>query len=167
MPAPGDASASGYLAVAAATLFALSWLVILPALEADWWVSVLTSAPAVLILTMLTQLLVLSLDAGATGTLYPTPWLPFVAELAAPVALLILGYAHVPRALLVRAGIVALTATAPGLLHLFGVYFLAVLASDANWDTPPGTGLVVSTPSIAAAVGILVLWRDDRVKSHA
>lgn len=61
----------------------------------------------------------------------------------------------------VRTAIVAVAATAAGTLHQIAEYIAAVVLSDANWDSPPGSGSGIVVLCLLAAVATVALWWTD------
>jgi hypothetical protein len=89
-----------------------------------------------------------------------------VLELSVPVSLIALAVAGVRGLLLARAAMVVLVATATGFVHQIVEYFAASALSDANWDSPPGTGYLTVIIALLAAVATVALsGRGDRVGS--
>jgi hypothetical protein len=63
--------------------------------------------------------------------------------------------------LLVRSAIVALVAASPGLFHQIAEYMVAVTLSDANWDSPPGSGYFTVIMCLLSALATTVFWWLD------
>lgn len=140
----------------AAILLALSWLAVLPALAVTETSRLVAALPSLLVL-----------GGAGTSALWPSPagtgwatatWLLVLASLAIPPALLALAGAGVRGGLLLRATVVLLAATAPGAASRAVDYLVSIFTSDANWDTPPGTGWVTATLCLIAAVVTFVGW---------
>lgn len=157
------AAASG---TASAALLASAWLLLLPAFAVRGWTWLMTALPGLSTLGGVAAVAVWSLE-GSRGGWSTGTWLLLLANLSVPVALLALRRAGLGGTVLVRAAVVAVAAAAPGVLSRIAEFYLSVMLSDANWDTPPGTGWLTAAFCCAAAVGTAVGWWRSRARGPA
>lgn len=145
----------GTLGTIAALLLAASWLVVVSALPVKWGFKVAAVLPSVFAIAAVAAVAAppyqvgpeLSV-AGALGAL---------VEVSAVFALMALYGAGVRGVLFARAVVVLVAATAVGFAHQVVEYYAMIALSDANWDTPPGTGLLTVAFAILAAVVTVIL----------
>lgn len=150
----------GSLGAAAGILLACAWLVLLPALRLPRLVTLAAALPGLLGIALVVDSVVMSLgpetaDDGIARAL------PALIDVSALLALITVAAAGVARRLLFRAAIVLLAATSTGLVHQITEYLLVIGLSDANWDTPPGSGLLTVVMCLLVALATVLFWWLD------
>ena len=149
------------LGAGATALLALAWLVLVPTMTLPRASRLGVALPGLLVLAQVAVVSGAGFPAAFTG-------LAFVVELSVVLALVVLAAAGVRGAALFRYGIVLLAATASGWFHILLGYIGATMLSEANWDSPPGTGGLAVLAIALTAVLTVVLWhRDGRTRSAA
>lgn len=161
LPQPGSGwTVVGSLGAAAGVLLAAAWLVLLPALRLPRMVTLAAALPGFLGITLVIHSAVMSSGPeSADGWLGRA--LPALIEVSALLALLIIAAAGVGGLLLVRSALVVLAATSTGLVHQIAEYIAAMVVSDANWDSPPGTGYFTVVMCLLVAIATALLWWLD------
>ena len=89
----------------------------------------------------------------------------FSIELAAVVALVAISawQPEVRGRGVLRLAVVLWGTTAFGVVHMIVEYVIMINFSDANWDTPPGTGyLTVATITISAILTVIMTLRTPK-----
>jgi hypothetical protein len=149
----------GSLGAVAALLLASAWLVVVGVLRVPLATRLVAAIPGVLAIAAVVNAAVGSLGAAHAADPVSLP-LSVALELSVPVALGALAMAGVRGRLLMRAAIVVLAATATGFVHQVVEYFGTWVLSDANWDSPPGTGyLTVVLAGLTAVVTVALAGR--------
>lgn len=161
LPEPGAGwTLVGSLGALAAVLLAAAWLVLLPAPRLPRNVRSVAVLPGVLGLALVVETVVVAFIPAA-GVDLLRMGLMTLSAFSVPMALLALEDARVPRALVLRAAIVALAATAPGMFYHLADYLVAIALSDADWDTPPGAGYFTVVALLLTAIATAVFWWLD------
>lgn len=146
----------GSLGVVAALLLSAAWWVLLPALQVPKRTRLVAALPGVLGLVLLGLEVARSLNAATPGPIIPV--IAVLVDLSVPIVVVALHRAGVTGLMLVRVTMVALAATVTGVVHQSAEYFVAIVLSDANWDTPPGSGHLTVTFLWLTASLTLVWW---------
>lgn len=157
-----DLTSTGILGTIAAILLATAWLVLLPALRLPGWTRLIAGLPSLLVLLGVATAAHSTLNVTTSGWPGSRPLL--LANLAVPVALIALARAGIRGAALGRAAIVVVAAATPGALSQAFEYLLAIMLSDAFWDTPPGTGYLRVAFCLAAGIATAFFWWRDRAR---
>lgn len=155
----GPQTGWGVLALVAAFLLPLAWLVLLPTTRLSPLTRLVVALPAVLGLGFVGVVLATQSRPEMLGQL--SLWI----EISAMLAILVLANAReaaVSGWLLVRYAIVLLAASPAGILHLVADYYATLAFTGATWDEPPGTGFFTVLAVALAAVATLVLWLRDK-----
>lgn len=147
----------GSLGAASAVVLALAWLVVLPALRTRVYVTLLASLPGIVAIWAAIASTLASLDPMAGPEAWPGD-LFYLLDVVTVVALVALCTSGVTGRHLTRAAIVLVAATSPGRLHQVADYFVSCMVSDANWDSPPGTGFLTVFWCFLSAIATAVLW---------
>lgn len=156
-PLPVDGwTTVGALGLAAALALAAAWLVLLPTAELTGLGRLVVALPGVAVVAVAISAVIATLDPA--GDWLPS-WLYLVVDLAVLPALFVLANSGVEGLLLVRYALVALASTAVGLVHQMADYAASLSLSEANWDSPPGSGLFTAGALLVTAVATVVLWR--------
>ncbi len=143
-------------AVAAMTIAAAAWVPLIVGLRWGWPARLAATGAIAVSLATTVHLWTASRTLPAGDSWSMGAGLP--SEIAGVVAVIVvwrlepLGAADRRRLLLLAWG-----ATAFGVIHQIVDYLTMVTLSDANWDTPPGTGYGIAVVLVAAAVGIAVV----------
>jgi len=145
----------GALGLAAVTLLAAAWLVLLPTIRLSLPGRLVLALPAVVAIAV--ALWSLSVALTPSGELPGGATL--LVELSMVPAVFVLANHGVDGLLLVRYVLVLLGSTAMGQFHLMADYIVALGLSEANWDAPPGSGLANVVFVLLLAVCTVVLWR--------
>lgn len=152
---------AGTLGAAAAILLFTAWLVVLPSLPVSRRVQAVAAIPSLLgfasvVLAVEESRRPFDGSAGSGDAM-------LLAEASMLVALIVIRVAGVKGRLWRRAAIVGLAATAPGIAHQIVDYALMSMLSDANWDTPPGSGYITAgLILLSAALTASMWWRAAR-----
>jgi hypothetical protein len=159
-PLPVDGwTVVGVLGLFAVALTAAAWLVLLPTVRLSPMGRLVVALPGLVVLGVAVASAAAALDPAGDGL---PSWPYLLVEFSMLPALFVLANRGIERALLVRYVVVALGATGIGLFHQMADYILALGLSDANWDSPPGTGAFTAVGMFCAALLIGLLWRLDR-----
>lgn len=128
---------TGLLGLAAALLLAAAWLVLLPTVRLSLPGKLVMALPGLVVIGVALW----SLSAGLTRSGELPGWASLLVEFAMVPAVFVLANSGVVGLLLARYLVVLLGSTAIGQFHLMADFIVAIGSSDANWDSPPGTGL--------------------------
>ena len=145
---PESTPGSPQLAVAAMVLAGLAWIVIVLGSRWPRWIAVVAVLPSVATFAM------------APLTAPHTSWLLLmIIDLAALVALIAILDGRPELRAVGRLRLVAALwgAAAFGAVPSMLEYLIMVRLSDANWDTPPGTGYLLAAVPVAAAILTTIL----------
>ena len=140
----------------AALLLAPAWWVLLPALQVPKKTRLVASLPGVLG----PVLCVLDIACSLMNAVTQDPIVRVIAvlvDLSVPIVVVALYRAGVRWLMLVRVTMVALAATATGMVHQIAEYVVATALSDANWDAPPGSGYLTVAFFLLTAT-VTVVW---------
>jgi len=149
---------TGGLGWVALILLATSWLVLLPTLRLGWPAALALAAPSLLSIALAVLTLVAAF-APAGWSVSMQNGLVVGIELAALVAMVMVGIGGIVRTLPFMRYIIVLGAsTAAGWIHQIFEYMVAISLSDANWDSPPGTGYFTAMAIAASALVTVLLW---------
>ena len=158
LPLPGEGwTLIGALGLSALVLLAAAWLVLLPTMRLPWLAKLAAVLPALASIALAVLSLVASL-APADWMLSVLSSLGVLIEVTALLALVVIGVGGSTGLGFLRYVIVLGASTAAGWLHQIFEYLAAISLSDANWDSPPGTGYFTVAMIVASAVATAGLW---------
>lgn len=158
---PGGADrwgAESLLGTTTALLLALAWAVVV--LSSRWspWTKALAGLPA--LATVTAGVLSLLRGGDALDTVFF--WLLLAVDVLSVVAFVAVGVNESPpRRTMLQAAMVLCGTGAVGLFPQLADYIAMTAFSDANWDTPPGSGYptVVAVALLAVALLVVTLVR--------
>lgn len=148
------------LGAAAMALSGLAWLVLVLEVRSSRRDTFVAALPTVVSLAMAALCLAAAANRDRDPDAYTPLWLLLAVEVVAVPALVLVWRRQPERGgrRFVSLVVVAWGATAFGLVHQVLDYFTMTAFSQANWDTPPGTGygtaLVLVLAAAAAAFGL-------------
>lgn len=136
----------GSLAMA---LAALAWAVLVAGLVPRRWPAAVALLPSAVTLVLAAQALVAARTPDRDPEAYPSGWLLLLVEVGAFIALMAVWRTTPTR--VVPLVIVLWGSTAFGFIHLLLDYLGMLMISEADWDTPPGTGAGTALLLLVAA----------------
>lgn len=151
LPTAGEGwTAGGWLGVVAAVLLAAAWLRLIPSLRVSGLTRLVAALPGVIVIALAVSAAVpITWPPGSVDLLGLTAYL--LVDVATLLAFAGLAGSGMRGIELFRYGLVLLAATSVGGVRQVLEYVVAVSLSDANWDSPPGTGyLTVAFIGLAA-----------------
>jgi hypothetical protein len=160
----GQAPWSSQLGVAAFALLGLAWLILVFGLRLRPRTRAVSALPGVAALMMAVMAATAIADAGRNPEHYLSGWLWLAVDASAVIALCaIWGWEEFSGGWFLRVVITIWGTTALGAIHGGAEYFTMVALSDANWDIPPGTGVMtVAVVTISAVLTIVMTAFDPR-----
>lgn len=147
------------LGIAAMVAAALAWLVLVVGLRWPTRAAVIAALPGLALLGVAVLAALTSRDATRSPDAYLPIWLWMSIDVAAVIALV----AVRSRQDTLRLVLVLWGTTAFGLVPSAGAYIAMGSFSDANWDSPPGTGYLTAAALLGSAVVTLALaWSPSQ-----
>lgn len=158
MPLPGSGwTLAGASGLSALMLLAAAWLVLLPTTRLPWLARLAAASPALFSIALAG----LSLVAAVSPADWMTPLMSglwVLIEVAALVAMVVIGVGGSTGLVFLRYVIVLGASTAAGWFHQIFEYLVAISLSDASWDSPPGTGYFTVLMIAVSALATAGLW---------
>lgn len=161
-PEPAEVtSRAAELGIVATVLLGLATLVVVLGLRLQARLKALALLPGLATLVVAGVAISALRDPARNPDGYLSLWL-WIANEAATVVVVVVLYRTAALVEPLRLVVLLWGTTATGLVHTMGEYAAMTLFSDANWDTPPGTGHLTVAVVVLAAVLTVIMTLSTR-----